>query len=104
MRRKMWTNLWKRRIKTFYGAIAFLMFFLMIGTVGAVECDNIPLFAGTIRSFVFLALWVLFTYLAGGFEEYTEKGRHTNVTKYDGPYQKYNYIKVYQKKRRKFKC
>jgi hypothetical protein len=100
MRRKTRTSLWKRRIKTFYGAIAFSMFFLMIGTVGAVECDNIPLLTGTIRSFVFLILWVLFTYLAGGFEEYqqTEKDRRTNTTKYDGPYQKYNYTKVYQEK------
>lgn len=83
MRRKTRTSLWKRRIKTFYGAIAFSMFFLMIGTVGAVECENISFFAGTIRTFVFLTLWVLFTYLAGGFEEYTEKDRRTNTTKYD---------------------
>lgn len=98
MRRKMWTSLWKRRAKSFYGAIAFLMFFLMIGTVGAVECDTVSLHTGTIRSFVFLALWVLFTYLAGGFEEYTEKDRRTNATKYDGPYQKHNHTKVYQEK------
>jgi hypothetical protein len=100
MRRKMWTNLWKRKIKTFYGAVAFLMFFLMISTVGAVECDTVSLHTGTIRSFIFLILWVLFTYLAGGFKEYqqTEKDRRTNATKYDGPYPKHNYTKVYQEK------
>jgi len=57
-----------------FGYFAFLMFFLMYGTVGAVECDTLPLFEGTIRSIIFLALWVLFTYLAGGFEEYSERG------------------------------
>ena len=64
----------RRHFRTLTGSIAFVMFLLLIGTVGAVECDTLPLFKGTIRSIIFLALWVLFTYLAGGLEEYTERG------------------------------
>ena len=63
----------RRHLRTLSGSIAFVMFFLIIGTVGAVECDALPLFEGTIRLIIFLALWVLFTYLAGGFEEYSER-------------------------------
>jgi hypothetical protein len=63
----------RRPLRTLSGSIAFVMFFLIIGTVGAVECDTLPLFEGTIRSIIFLALWVLFTCLAGGFEEYAER-------------------------------
>ena len=60
--------LWQKNKKKVFWSFAFLMIFLMYGTVGAVECDTLPLFEGTIRSIIFLALWVLFTYLAGGFE------------------------------------
>lgn len=63
----------RKHFRTLSGAIAFVMFFLIIGTVGAMECDTVPLTEGMIRAFVFMALWVLFTYLAGGFEEYTER-------------------------------
>ena len=63
----------RKHLRTLSGSIAFAMFFLIIGTVGAVECDTLPLFEGTIRLIIFLALWVLFTYLAGGFEEYSER-------------------------------
>jgi uncharacterized membrane protein YhaH (DUF805 family) len=63
----------RRHLRTLSGSIAFVMFFLIIGTVGAVECDILPLFKGTIRLIIFLALWVLFIYLAGGFEEYAER-------------------------------
>lgn len=59
--------------KIVFGSFAFLMFFLVYGTVGAVECDTLSLFEGIIRSIIFLALWVLFTYLAGGFENYAER-------------------------------
>ena len=57
-----------------FGYFAFLMFFLMYGTVGAVECDTLPLFEGTIRSIIVLGLWVLVTYLAGGLENCAERG------------------------------
>ena len=66
-------RLWQKHKKKVCGSFAFLMFFLMYGTVGAVECDTLPLFEGTIRAIIFLTLWVLFTYLAGGFEEYAER-------------------------------
>ncbi len=65
----------KRKLfRTLSGSIAFVMFFLIIGTVGAIECDTVPLTEGMIRAFVFMALWVLFTYLAGGFENNAERG------------------------------
>jgi len=66
-------RLWQKHKKKVFGSFALLMFFLMYGTVGAVECDTLPLFEGTIGTIIFLALWVLFTYLAGGFEEYAER-------------------------------
>lgn len=69
-------RIWQKHKKKIFGSLAFLMFFLVCGTVGAIECDTVPLTGGMIRTFVFMALWVLFTYLAGGFEEYAEpKGR-----------------------------
>ena len=67
-------RLWQKYKKKVFGSLAFLMFFLMYGTVGAIECDTLPLFEGTIRLIIFLALWVLFAYLAGGFENYAERG------------------------------
>lgn len=74
----------RKHLRTLYGSIAFAMFFLLVGTVGAMECDTVPLTGGMIRAFVFMALWVLFTYLAGGFEEYAErrdkqKGREERI-------------------------
>ena len=63
----------RRHFRTLSGSIAFAMFFLIIGTVGAIECDTVPITEGMIRAFVFMALWVLFTYLAGGFENYAER-------------------------------
>ncbi len=62
-----------KRLKKVFGSFAFLMFFLVCGTVGAIEHNTLTLFEGTIRSIIFLALWVLFTYLAGGFEECSER-------------------------------
>lgn len=67
-------RLWQIHKKKVFGSFAFIMFFLVCGTVGAVECNTISLFEGTIRAIIFLALWVLFTYLAGGFENYAERG------------------------------
>lgn len=54
--------------KTVFGVIAFVLFFLMLGAVGAVENDTVPLLPGAIRIFAFLALWALFSYLAGAFK------------------------------------
>ena len=33
----------RRHLRTLSGSIAFVMFFMTIGTVGAVECDALPL-------------------------------------------------------------
>ena len=62
-----------KRLKKVFGSLAFLMFFLVYGTVGAIEHNALSLFEGTVRLIIFLALWVFFIYLAGGFEEYTER-------------------------------
>jgi len=60
-RKKAVMRIKRRLFRTLSGSIAFVMFLLIIGTVGAVECDALPLFEGTIRSIIILALWVLFT-------------------------------------------
>ena len=62
-----------KRLKKVFGSFAFLMFFLIYGTVGAIEYDTLNLFEGTVRLIIFLVLWVFFIYLAGGFEEYSER-------------------------------
>lgn len=62
------------KFKTVCGAIAFVLFFLMLGTVGAIEQDIVPLFPGMIRVFALMALWVLFCNLSGAFD-YTEPER-----------------------------
>ena len=72
-RKKAVVRIKRRHFRTLTGSIAFIMFLLIIGTVGAVECDTLPLFEGTVRIIIFMALWVLFTYLAGGLEEYSER-------------------------------
>jgi len=66
-----------------FGVIAFAMFFLMIGTVGAVECDNLPLGSGMIRAFAFMGLWVLFSWLAGAFEPTTERSEPLEISTED---------------------
>ena len=55
-------------MKKIFGTIAFLSFLFLLGTVGSVEQDMIPLGTGVIRMVVsFASLW-LFTWLAGGFD------------------------------------
>jgi hypothetical protein len=55
----------KRKLfRTLSSSITFVMFFLTIGTVGAMECGAVPLTEGMIRALVIMALWVLFAYLA----------------------------------------
>lgn len=51
--------------RTVCGVIAFVMFFLALGTVGSMEHDLIPLGAGFVRTLVFEALFALFAKLAG---------------------------------------
>lgn len=56
------------KIKTVCGVIAFVFFLLMLGTVGAIEQDQVALGPGIIRAFVFEALWAVFCKLAGAFD------------------------------------
>ena len=56
------------KFKTVCGVIAFVMFFVMLGAVGAVENDALPLLSGAVRIFAALGLWALFSYLAGAFK------------------------------------
>jgi len=63
------------------------MFFLALGTVGAMELDALPFFEGVARAIFFTALWVLFTFLAGGFEKHTERmDKHEVQTANSYPY------------------
>jgi hypothetical protein len=62
------------KFKTVCGVIAFVLFFLMLGAVGAIEQDIVPLFPGMVRVFALMSLWVLFCNLAGAFG-YTEPER-----------------------------
>lgn len=69
--------------KTVFGVIAFVLFFLMLGAVGAVENDTVPLLPGAIRIFAFLALWVLFAYLAGAFDYSQERSEPREIQRED---------------------
>lgn len=63
------------KFKTVCGVIAFVLFFLMLGAVGAIEQDIVPLFPGMVRVFALMALWVLFCNLAGAFDYGVERPR-----------------------------
>ena len=55
-------------MKNVFGTIAILSFMFLLGTVGSVEQDMIPLGTGVICMVVGLASLWLFTWLAGGFD------------------------------------
>ena len=55
-------------VKKVFGTIAILSFLFLLGTVGSVEQDMIPIGTGVIRMVVGLAAFWLFTWLAGGFD------------------------------------
>lgn len=55
-------------MKKLYGTLAVLCFLCTIGSIGAVEQNVATLAHGTVQTVIFLALFVLFTYLGGGFE------------------------------------
>lgn len=65
--------------KSLSGVIAFVMFFLMLGTVGGIENDTIPLLPGMIQTFAFMGLWVLFSHLAGAFDYPQERSEPREV-------------------------
>ena len=55
-------------MKKVFGTIAILSFVFLLGTVGSVEQDMIPLGTGVIRMVASLAAFLLFTWLACGFD------------------------------------
>ena len=55
-------------MKKVFGTIAFLSFMFLLGTVGSVEQDMIPLGTGVIRIVAGLAAFWLFTWLSGWFD------------------------------------
>lgn len=65
--------------KSVSGVIAFVMFFLMLGTVGGIENDTIPLLPGMIQTFAFMGLLVLFSHLAGAFDYPRERSEPREV-------------------------
>lgn len=65
--------------KSVSGVIAFVMFFLMLGTVGGIENDTIPLLPGMIQTFAFMGLLVLFSHLAGAFDYPQERSEPREV-------------------------
>lgn len=62
-------------IRTTAGVLAFISFMGLLGTVGAVECDTVPLREGTVRMFGFLFLWAGFMILAGAFQPVRKERR-----------------------------
>ena len=55
-------------MKKIFAILAFLSFLFLLGTVGSVEQDMIPLGTGVIRMVAGLVSIWLFTWLAGGFD------------------------------------
>lgn len=55
-------------MKKVFGTIAILSFLFLLGTVGSVEQDMIPFGTGVIHMVAGLAAFLLFTWLAGGFD------------------------------------
>lgn len=72
-----------RNFRTVCGVIAFFMFFFMLGAVGAVENNAVPLLPGAIRIFASLGLWVLFAYLAGAFDYSQERSEPREIQRED---------------------
>lgn len=56
-----------KRLRRLFGALAFLSFFFLLGSVGAVEQNSITLTQGVIQMGAGLMCLCLFTWLAGGF-------------------------------------
>ena len=63
----------KKYIRTTFGAAAGLSLFLLLGTVGALDCNILPLVPGMIRCGVFLIAWIACTYVAGAFDSDREE-------------------------------
>ena len=74
-------------MKKVFGVLAFLSFFFVFGTVGAIEQDMIGLGAGVIRCLIGLVCVDTFTRLAGGYDysyTYDEESRPRSGTSKGG--------------------
>ena len=63
----------KKWRKSIFSAIAFTSFFLVLGSVGAMETYRISFEQGVMQMFGFMASFVLCVYLAGGFTERSDE-------------------------------
>ena len=63
----------RRRIRKAAGYLSLIAFLALLGSVGAVEQDLVPLLPGTIRMFGFLLIWAGLLTVAGAFD--TTEGR-----------------------------
>lgn len=67
-----------KKLKRFFGILALMSFLYLLGTVGGVEQNMIPLGTGIIHMAVGLIAFAVFTWLAGGFDyscTYDEESR-----------------------------
>ncbi len=55
-------------MKKVFGILAFLSFFFVLGTVGAIECDMIAPCTGFIRAMLGIVVMAVFAKIAGAFE------------------------------------
>ena len=55
-------------MKKVFGILAFLSFFFVLGTVGAIECDMIAPGTGFIRAMLGIVVMAVFAKIAGAFE------------------------------------
>lgn len=55
-------------MKKLYGALAVAAFLGVIGSVGAIEYETATLLRGAVQTAIFLLLFALFTWAAGGFD------------------------------------
>lgn len=65
-----------RNTATVLSVFAFLA---MLGAVGAVECDTVPLLEGTVRMFGFMFIWAGLLLLAGAFPVRKERRKRHEV-------------------------
>ena len=65
-----------RNTATVLSVFAFLA---MLGAVGAVECDRVPLLEGTVRMFGFMFIWAGLLLLAGAFPVRKERRKRHEV-------------------------
>lgn len=57
-------------MRKFFGVLAFLSFFWLYGTIGAVEQDMLSLGTGTLHMIFALACFYVFCKLSGAFDPY----------------------------------